>query len=638
MRKNLQVVATAVLACAGLAGAYALGATSAGGSDGTGTHSGSNSDTGAVATKAVAAVNTSLSGPLTSAKDCAQARSWYVERALDQVGPYGWDGGMVVYDGVRDYATAAESTLGGAPNSPSAASPLKAANSSATGTNVQEAGVDEPDVAKTNGTIAVRMARGELTIFDVTGAEPTQLAALRIPKTTEDAQLLLVGDQAIIFSQDPYRDWQGPVTRITTVDLSDTAQPNVVDSQTVDASLVAAYQHESTVRLVLSKGLPQLDFVQPNSDLGVKAALKRNRQLVQDSTIDDWMPQLTTGTDTTALVACEALSQPSTDGGLGTLAVMTWDPTAADAEANSSALLTASQIAYASTEHLVVASTGWGGWCCGKMVTGDLSGPAAGTTQLDVFGLDGTSTTYLASGQVDGSLRDRWSIDEDNGSIRVAVGPSEATGNFNSVITLGIDGDQLTELGHLGALGKREEIKSVRWFGDVAILVTFRQVDPLYVIDLSDPAHPRLQGKLKIPGFSEYLHPLGPERMIGIGQAADRRGMTWGAQAGLFQLADLDHPRQVATYRFDRQMIALAGQQPHQFTWLPEQRTALTVITDGYGARTGWVAALHLDHGKFVTTMTKAGYGRAVDSIRLLPLPSGKVVMLTSNSASFLAV
>ena len=501
--------------------------------------------------------------------------------------------------------------------------------------------IDAHFLAQSNWSMYAQYGKGQLipptSIFDVTGAEPTKLAALRIPKTT-DAQLLLVGDQAIIFSQDPYRDWQGPVTRITTVDLSDTTQPNVVDSQTVDASLVAAYQHESTVRLVLSKGLPQLDFVQPNSDLGIKAALKRNRQLVQDSTIDDWMPQLTTGTDTTALVACEALSQPSTDGGLGTLAVMTWDPTAADAAANSSALLTASQIAYASTEHLVVASTGWGGWCCGKMVTGDLSGPAAGTTQLDVFGLDGTATTYLASGQVDGSLRDRWSIDEDNGSIRVAVGPSEATGNFNSVITLGIDGDQLTELGHLGELGKREEIKSVRWFGDVAILVTFRQVDPLYVIDLSDPAHPRLQGKLKIPGFSEYLHPLGPERMIGIGQAADRRGMTWGAQAGLFQLADLDHPRQVATYRFDRQMIALAGHQPHQFTWLPEQRTALTVITDGYGARTGWVAALHLDHGKFVTTMTKAGYGRAVDSIRLLPLPSGKVVMLTSNSASFLAV
>jgi uncharacterized secreted protein with C-terminal beta-propeller domain len=237
---------------------------------------------------------------------------------------------------------------------------------------------------------------------------------------------------------------------------------------------------------------------------------------------------------------------------------------------------------------------------------------------------------------VDGTIRDRWSIDEDKGTIRVAVGPSEATGNFNSVITLKIDGDHVTQVGRIDELGKREEIKSVRWFGDLAIVVTFRQIDPLYVIDLSDPAKPTLKGKLKIPGFSEYLHPLGPERLIGIGQAAGPRGRTLGAQAALFNLEDLGNPRQVAVHRFDRRMYALAGQQPHQFTWLADQRTALTVVTDGYGARTGWVAALHLDKGKFVTTMTKAGYGRSVDSIRLLPLPSGKVVMINGDGATFL--
>ena len=70
-------------------------------------------------------------------------------------------------------------------------------------------------------------------------------------------------------------------------------------------------------------------------------------------------------------------------------------------------------------------------------------------------------------------------------------------------------------------------------------MVTFRQVDPLYAVDLTDPAAPRLLGELKIPGYSEYLHPLGGRRLIGIGQDASADGMVRGAQAALFDVTDL---------------------------------------------------------------------------------------------------
>ena len=69
-----------------------------------------------------------------------------------------------------------------------------------------------------------------------------------------------------------------------------------------------------------------------------------------------------------------------------------------------------------------------------------------------------------------------------------------------------------------------ETIESMRWFDGLAIMVTFRQVDPLYAVDLTDPAAPTLMGSLKIPGFSEYLHPLGSQRLVGIGQDADASG------------------------------------------------------------------------------------------------------------------
>ncbi len=85
----------------------------------------------------------------------------------------------------------------------------------------------------------------------------------------------------------------------------------------------------------------------------------------------------------------------------------------------------------------------------------------------------------------------------------------------------------------------------MRWFSNLAILVTFRQVDPLYAIDLTHQAEPRLRGELKIPGFSEYLHPLGSRRLIGMGEGPGPNGRGWGAQAGFFDVTDIDRPRRL---------------------------------------------------------------------------------------------
>ena len=121
-------------------------------------------------------------------------------------------------------------------------------------------------------------------------------------------------------------------------------------------------------------------------------------------------------------------------------------------------------------------------------------------------------------------MADRWAMDEYDGVLRLALGPTQATGNFNSVVTLERLGDELVEIGRVDKLGVDEQIESVRWFEALAIVVTFRQVDPLYAIDLSDQDDPRLMGHLKIPGFSEYLHPLGERRLVGIGQGPSGKG------------------------------------------------------------------------------------------------------------------
>jgi hypothetical protein len=297
---------------------------------------------------------------------------------------------------------------------------------------------------------------------------------------------------------------------------------------------------------------------------------------------------------------------------------------------------TDSDTSYYSTDrfYLAGASATWGWDDCWGCRTG-IGGTPDGTTPIFAFALDGTDTTYVASGEVEGTIADRWSMDAVGGSLRVAVGPSSETGDYNSVITLREEGSKLLEDGRVDDLGVGEEIKSVRWFDDLAIVVTFRQTDPLYAIDLSDPADPRLLGELKIPGFSEYLHPLGEHRMLGMGQDATTDGMTLGAQAALFDVTDLTDLRQLDVVRYAKGTVAAAGADPRQLTWLPEQRVVLTVVSRGWTGTTGWVSVLSLDDGRMANRMVEVEHGTDVADVRLVPLASGKVALVTGEDVSF---
>ncbi len=238
--------------------------------------------------------------------------------------------------------------------------------------------------------------------------------------------------------------------------------------------------------------------------------------------------------------------------------------------------------------------------------------------------------TYIASGEVAGSIADRWSMDEYGGVLRVAVGPSSDTGNFNSIVTLREEGDDLVEVGRVDELGVDETIESMRWFDGLAIMVTFRQVDPLYAIDLTDPESPQLLGSLKIPGFSEYLHPLGSQRLVGIGQGAGESG-GWGAQAALFNVSDLTDPRQLDVVTYGSGSEAGAATDPRQFTWLPDERTVLTVVTKG---GVGSVSVLTLEDGRMQDRTVEVEYGDEVAEVRLVPLPDGRVVLVTGDEVS----
>ena len=578
---------------------------------------------------------------LTAAASCEDLLASYVERGLERVGPYGWDTGVgYVEDGgiLRELGGDDEMAMEGDAAGSSAASPEAAAPSTSrstsneTGTNVQEAGVDEADSVKVAGTLLVRLQGDLLRVYDVSGVEPVEVSSLPVDGIgygrPDGGELLVVDGRVVVLG----RDDEDRQTTVSTVDLADPASPTLVEETVVAGQLDAARLHGDVVRLVVRTPLPELDFADPGSD-GERSARDHNREQVAESTLADWLPTV----DGEPVVDCEDVAIPEADAALGSVSVIAFDP-ASPEDWTSTAVATDAATSYFSADRFYLASAPSDRWIQDCWVSCDLWSDATfesdGTTSLYAFELEGTGTTYVASGEVEGTIEDRWSMDAVAGSLRVAVGPSAETGSFSSVVTFREEGDALVEEGRVDGLGVDEDIKSVRWFDDLAIIVTFRQVDPLYAVDLTDPADPDLMGELKIPGFSEYLHPLGERRLVGIGQDADLSGMTLGAQAALYDVTDLTSPRQIDVVRYPRGSVAGVATDPRQLTWLPESRTVLTVISSS--SQEVFVSVLTLDEGEMGNRLLPVEYGSDAALVRLVPLASGKVVLVTGEDVSFL--
>lgn len=168
------------------------------------------------------------------------------------------------------------------------------------------------------------------------------------------------------------------------------------------------------------------------------------------------------------------------------------------------------------------------------------------STNIDIFKLSvqDLDVEFSAKGRVKGTILNQFSMDEYYNTFRIATTINDWNGwgpdseNFLYVLD-----EELKLQGTLDGLGLDEKIYSVRFMGERAYIVTFRQVDPLYVIDLSDPKNPNVFGELKIPGFSNYLHPYNENHIIGIGKdASERTGVTEGLKIALFDITDVNNP------------------------------------------------------------------------------------------------
>jgi uncharacterized secreted protein with C-terminal beta-propeller domain len=168
-------------------------------------------------------------------------------------------------------------------------------------------------------------------------------------------------------------------------------------------------------------------------------------------------------------------------------------------------------------------------------------------TIIHRFAIDDGRIDYKAMGEVPGHLLNQFSLDEYGGNLRVATTVEgwtrEGSVQYNNVYVLN---SAMETIGTLEHIAPDERIYAARFIGDRLYLVTFKQIDPLFVIDLSDPKHPGILGELKIPGYSDYLHPYGADHIIGIGKETEEN--QWGGvsvaglKVALFDVSDVNNP------------------------------------------------------------------------------------------------
>jgi hypothetical protein len=397
--------------------------------------------------------------------------------------------------------------------------------------------------------------------------------------------LFLRGDRALVASdvwnadRDLHAFFGG--TRFLLLDVTHPASPEVLRTIDVEGSLVDARLIAGDLYAVVRSyvDLPsELWDLAWRDDIGLPDLLwdapdeERDRVLVEARAIlvpllteimaayelDESLPRLLDRTpdDPEAaprqLLECGSLYRPVHTSNWSILSVLHVNLDD-DGPITATGLIADGWTVYGSKRNLYVAQTS-DGWSWGWMWA-----PTDMTTVVHKFELDPSQpdpVRYAASGSVDGWILDQFALSEHEDFLRVATTefdwwwdttPDEE--QASSVTLLADDGwGNLREVGHVGGLGPGERIFAVRFLGDKGYIVTFEQIDPLFTLDLSDPYFPKVVGELEVTGFSSYLHPIGDDWLLAVGQEADENGRVIGLAVSIFDVRDFSNPKLAHRY------------------------------------------------------------------------------------------
>jgi uncharacterized secreted protein with C-terminal beta-propeller domain len=492
-------------------------------------------------------------------------------------------------------------------------------------TNVQVAGVDEDDIVETDGDHLYVLSGQELVIADAW--QPNEMRVLsRVALSGQPIGQFLRSDRLTVISNTydqsigpaidvialdaalPFYQWTPPRTQITVIDVSDRAAPRIIQTTELDGWYVDSRAIGDFVYTVTSDefGLPEPMIKcesTPEGDGRVEAALLP--QFLDSSCVyetqDEYtarvaghvlelgVPQYRSSDVAGNVLKTDLISQPtdiykpvSRDyWNLLTVSVFDMAGDEPGPVSSTSVPTNYSSTVYGSLDSLYLVNPEW---------HIDTQQEATAVLKFDI-GQDGTRVDLSGVGQVPGRLLNSFSLDEQrdgegNQYLRIATTSGWGDESESRVYVLRDAGDVLETVGQTPALARGEQIFSVRFVGDTGYVVTFRQVDPLFAIDLSDPANPQVKGELHIPGFSNYLQPLRDDFLIGLGRNADpNTGRVQELQLSLFDVADLTSPQLADRYSFDVPEWAWseALADHHAISYFPEHQVlTLPVSNDGW--------------------------------------------------------
>jgi hypothetical protein len=438
------------------------------------------------------------------------------------------------------------------------------------------------------------------------------------------------------------------MTKLTVLKLAG-FKPQLVAEQYFEGGYTSSRRVGQYVRTVLqgSSHGPALEYWPQNLNYdatpaqtikALEALRASNTAKIQGSTLTDWLPyQFTrTGGDVQAtLPQCQEFYVPTAGStAYGLTQIEALDLANPTATPRGASIVGQVNTVYSSEGTMVLAAQAWlDPWTMGGVpvppraagdgvavgaptepapspgeATGKASAPlvsmiSTAYSHLHTFDLaaDPAIPIYRASGTVPGSILNQFSIDEHEGHIRVATtdqlyNPSTyESEQLNHVFVLAEQGSTLAVTGSIEGLAPGERIYSTRFLGDKGYVVTFRQVDPLFALDLSDPTAPAVLGELKIPGFSEYMHPLDEAHLLTIGQNEDR-----SLALQIFDVSDPVHPKQMHKYAFSGSEWGYSEAQSNHkaFTYYPSRKLLAFPFVgqgnNGYGMRSS-LELFHID-------------------------------------------
>ena len=403
-------------------------------------------------------------------------------------------------------------------------------------TYLQVEDVDEADIVKTDGKYIYYVNNDREVIILSADNGKTQImskiGAGEVENYVHD--IFLKGDTLITVGY--VYDGDDGYTGVTTYDISDRKKPEMITSFRQTGTIVSSRMVGNYVYLV------------------TRDSVYKGGRVLPKCTVDGNYTEMTPDS-----ICC--VPEPELPS---YIVLSAMDITSGkDAKCKSSAIFGASEEVYCNDHNLYTTATEWD----------DKTSSSA--TRIVRASLDGLKVKFNATVKVRGRIDDQFSMDEKDGYFRIATTSQRDGMDVNNLFVLDKD---LKETGTLSGFARNESIRAVRYFGDKAYVITYEQIDPLFIIDLSDPENPSIDGEVKIDGFSTLLVPAGEGRLLGIGHATGDNGYGGEYAAGLklvlFDISDPSQPKVLDSREFKD--MSSPAQDTHK---------ALTV-----NSRDGWYA------------------------------------------------